>query len=178
MLDTVASCLIGVWLQEQFQKLYYSVVFLHSVSRLDRKKTAVFHASMLFSINLYWSQCCFLFRNISRTISAGQTAAAEASTIGRRPQRQDLPPARSHRAGSQEHPLRQLLCALTTGYLSFKHYHRQHPHCVMLHFSLLHSFLKPCQVKLCVLCFWFYLLWDVNSWVMSETHSIVWAGIS
>lgn len=59
--------------------------------------------------------CCVRRRDVGRAVPAGQAAAAEASATGRRPQRQDLPQTRSHRTGSQEHPVRQLPCALTAG---------------------------------------------------------------
>lgn len=55
-----------------------------------------------------------LCRDVGRAVPAGQAAAAEASAASRRPQRQDLPQARTHRAGAQEHPVGRLPRALTT----------------------------------------------------------------
>lgn len=54
------------------------------------------------------------YRDVGRAVAAGQATAAEASAAGRRPQRQDLPPAGTHRAGAQEHPVGRLPCSLTT----------------------------------------------------------------
>lgn len=56
-----------------------------------------------------------LRRDVGGAVAAGQAAAAEASAAGRRPQRQDLPPTRAHRAGAQEHPVCGRPSALTAG---------------------------------------------------------------
>uniref|UniRef100_A0AAQ4QDF8 Phosphatase and actin regulator n=1 Tax=Gasterosteus aculeatus aculeatus TaxID=481459 RepID=A0AAQ4QDF8_GASAC len=49
-----------------------------------------------------------ILEDVGRAVPAGQAAATEASAAGRRPQRQDLPPAGPHRTGSQEHPVGRL----------------------------------------------------------------------
>lgn len=59
-----------------------------------------------------------LCRDVGRAVAAGQATAAEASAAGRRPQRQDLPQAWTHRAGAQEHPVGRLPRSLTARYLS------------------------------------------------------------